>query len=160
MGGTYRQIPRQYLLACRAPPTENLAYFDIILGNLSMVLREQKPFHLTYPLPPNVSYADMGRKLREWYLKAWLRNKYQLVLITALSMRTASAHETIFNGYSTIAPTSGQIIWQHKVMNKGALLGRTCCSKITSTLKVLVSCSQGLELIPNWDQSNLKLISI
>ena len=66
MGGTYRKIPRQYLLACRTPPAENLSYFDVILGNLSMVLREQTPFHLTYQLPPNVSYADTGRKLREW----------------------------------------------------------------------------------------------
>ena len=66
IGGINRLTPRAYLLESGVEVTPHMPYFHIILSNLTSVLREMTPFQLTHKLPPNVSYADEGRKLREW----------------------------------------------------------------------------------------------
>ena len=66
IGGTKRLTPRAYLLESGIAASRNQPYFHIIISGLTSVLRDTKAFQLTHKLPPNVSYADQGRKIREW----------------------------------------------------------------------------------------------
>ena len=81
LGGVHHEIPQQYLLPSGSQPTQELTVIYVWLCVIDCVYRRKsvclhnlmddfikiyfsmKPFLTTYALPPNMTYADVGRLL-------------------------------------------------------------------------------------------------